>query len=122
MISPYRHTPSARPTKISDLPSALESSLIAPRAALAALATAIPPPTQERPVESAAARYPNPVAFDAVLPAASAACTRISRKEHDSRDQDSTKEEKYIRADGSFITLLRPLSDQEISEWNYNAK
>ena len=75
MISPYRHTPSARPTKISDLPSALESSLIAPRAALAALATAIPPPTQERPVESAAARYPNPVAFDAVLPAAYAACT-----------------------------------------------
>ena len=44
------------------------------------------------------------------------------RKEHDSRDQDSTKEEKYIRADGPFITLLRPLSDQEISEWNYNAK
>ena len=55
MISPYRHTPSARPTKIRDLPSALESSLIAPSAALAALATAIPPPTQDKPVESAAA-------------------------------------------------------------------
>ena len=47
MINPYRHTPSARPTKISDLPKALGSSLIAPKAALAALATAIPPPTQE---------------------------------------------------------------------------
>ena len=56
MISPYRQTPSARPTKISDLPSTLESSLIAPSAALAALATAIPPPIQERPVTSAAAR------------------------------------------------------------------
>ncbi len=38
MISPYRQTPSASPTKISDLPSTLESSLMAPRAALAALA------------------------------------------------------------------------------------
>ena len=44
--NPYRHTPSAKPTKISDLPKALGSSLIAPKAALAALATAIPPPTQ----------------------------------------------------------------------------
>ena len=63
MINPYRHTPSARPTKISDLPKALGSSLIAPKAALAALATAIPPPTQESPVDNAAARYPSPVAF-----------------------------------------------------------
>ena len=55
MIRPYRHTPSARPTKIRDLPRTLESSLIAPRAALAALATAIPPPMQERPVTRAAA-------------------------------------------------------------------
>ena len=67
MISPYRHTPSARPTKIRDLPSALESSLIAPSAALAALATAIPPPTQDKPVASAAARYPNPVALACCL-------------------------------------------------------
>ena len=49
MISPYRQTPSARPTKISDLPSIVGSSLIAPRAALAAALTAIPPPTQARP-------------------------------------------------------------------------
>ena len=76
MISPYRQTPSASPTKIKDLPRTLESSLIAPSAALAALATAIPPPIQERPVTSAAARYPIPVAI--VAPedvAASAACT-----------------------------------------------
>ena len=77
MISPYRHTPSARPTKIRDLPSALESSLIAPSAALAALATAIPPPTQDKPVESAAARYPNPVALLDAVPAVSAACAGI---------------------------------------------
>ena len=32
MINPYRHTPSARPTKIRDLPNALGSSLIAPKA------------------------------------------------------------------------------------------
>ena len=38
MIKPYRQTPSARPTKIRDLPRIEESSLIAPRAALAALA------------------------------------------------------------------------------------
>ena len=56
MISPYRQTPSARPTKIRDLPSTLESSLIAPKAAEAALATAIPPPIQESPVNKAAAR------------------------------------------------------------------
>ena len=75
MISPYRQTPSASPTKISDFPSALESSLMAPSAALAALATAIPPPTQDKPVASAAARYPNPVALEAVCVAAYAACT-----------------------------------------------
>ena len=55
MISPYRHTPSAMATKIMDLPKMLPSSLNAPRAALAALATAIPPPTQDKPVTSAAA-------------------------------------------------------------------
>ena len=74
MINPYRHTPSARPTKISDLPKALGSSLIAPKAALAALATAIPPPTQESPVDNAAASYPSPVAIPASEPAC-AACT-----------------------------------------------
>ena len=55
MISPYRHTPSARPIKISDLPRIEESSLIAPRAAEAAADTAIPPPMQARPTERAAA-------------------------------------------------------------------
>ena len=55
MIRPYRQTPSARPTKIRDLPRIEESSLIAPSAALAALATAIPPPIQDMPMESAAA-------------------------------------------------------------------
>ena len=42
----------------------LESSLIAPRAAEAALATAIPPPIQDNPVTSAAARYAIPVPTD----------------------------------------------------------
>ena len=55
MISPYRQTPSARPTKIRDLPRMEESSLIAPSAADAAAETATPPPIQESPVERAAA-------------------------------------------------------------------
>ena len=54
MISPYKHTPSARPTKISDLPRMELSSLIAPKAALAAADTAMPPPRQDRPVDRAA--------------------------------------------------------------------
>ena len=74
-ISQYRQTPTARPTKIKDLPSTLESSLIAPRAALAALATAIPPPIQESPVTRASARYPSPVACEPEVAAASAAFT-----------------------------------------------
>ena len=45
-------------------------------AALAALATAIPPPIQDRPVTRAAARYPSPVAMpDADAAAVSAAST-----------------------------------------------
>ena len=64
MIRPYRHTPSARPTKINDLPRMELSSLIAPRAALAAADTAMPPPRQESPVERAAERYPMPAAED----------------------------------------------------------
>ena len=48
---------------------------MAPRAALAALATAIPPPIQESPVTRAAARYPIPVASVAPEAAVSAACT-----------------------------------------------
>ena len=112
MISPYRHTPSARPTNIKDLPSALGSSLIAPSAALAALATAIPPPTQESPVESAAARYPKPVALDAAP-----AC-----KQHDPCNQKCAEEEKHICCQRHFITLFILFSDQEITEWNNNAK
>ena len=41
MIKPYKQTPSARPTKIRDLPRIEESSLIAPNAALAALLLSI---------------------------------------------------------------------------------
>ena len=44
MIRPYRAIPSAMATKIMDLPNREPSSLIAPRAALAELATAIPEP------------------------------------------------------------------------------
>ena len=51
----------------------LESSLTAPRAALAALATAIPPPIHAKPVTRAAAIYPSPVAVEAAVVAASAA-------------------------------------------------
>ena len=58
--SPYKAIPSAKATKINALPMILESSLIAPRAALAADATAIPPPIHERPVERAAAIYLQP--------------------------------------------------------------
>ena len=60
MIRPYRHTPSARPTKIRDLPRIELSSLIAPSAALAAADTAIPPPKQERPVARAASSHCHP--------------------------------------------------------------
>ena len=56
MISPYRHTPSARPTKMRDLPRMEPSSLMAPKAAEAAADTAIPPPIQDIPVARAAAR------------------------------------------------------------------
>ena len=44
IINPYKATPSARPTKIKDLPRMEESSLMAPRAAEAEEATAMPPP------------------------------------------------------------------------------
>ena len=54
MIRPYRAIPSAMATKIMDLPKMLPSSLIAPRAALAEDATAIPEPIPERPVTRAA--------------------------------------------------------------------
>ena len=54
MIRPYRAIPSAIATKIMDLPKMLPSSLIAPRAALAEDATAIPEPIPERPVTRAA--------------------------------------------------------------------
>ena len=45
-----------------DLPNSEPSSLRAPRAALAELATAIPEPRPEIPVTRAAPRYPRPVA------------------------------------------------------------
>ena len=56
MIRPYRAIPSAMATKIMDLPNREPSSLIAPRAALAELATAIPEPIPDRPVTRAAPR------------------------------------------------------------------
>ena len=56
IINPYKATPSARPTKIKDLPRMEEFSLMAPSAEDAAAATAIPPPIQESPVTSAAAK------------------------------------------------------------------
>ena len=105
MINPYRHTPSARPTKISDLPKALGSSLIAPKAALAALATAIPPPTQESPVDNAAARYPSPVAIPASEPAL-CCLYRICDKHHHSGDHNDPEEEKSVKCNTSFITFL----------------
>ena len=54
IIRPYNAIPSAIATKIIDLPNKEPSSLIAPSAALAELATAIPEPIPERPVTSAA--------------------------------------------------------------------
>ena len=51
---PYSAIPSARATKIRVLPIIFSFSLIAPIAADAADATAIPPPTPLRPVERAA--------------------------------------------------------------------
>ena len=73
MIRPYRQTHSARPTKISDLPRMEPSSLMAPRAAEAAADTAIPPPMQARPVESAAAKYPMPATPEAAAAGSAAA-------------------------------------------------
>ena len=54
IIRPYNAIPSAMATKIMDLPNKEPSSLIAPKAALAELATAIPEPMPERPVTKAA--------------------------------------------------------------------
>ena len=54
MIRPYSAIPSAMATKIMDLPKMLPSSLMAPSAALALDATAIPEPMPERPVTRAA--------------------------------------------------------------------
>ena len=101
MITPYRHTPSARPTKIRDLPRTLESSLIATRAALDALATAIPPPMQERPVTRAAAMN--------------------TSKEHDLCYKEGSKVRKNIEGKCTFITSFIFFSEQVISEWNENA-
>ena len=55
IINPYKAIPSANPTKIRERPKIESSSLIAPKAALAALATATPPPIPDRPVAKAAA-------------------------------------------------------------------
>jgi len=65
--SPYNAIDSASATKISALPIILESSLSAPIAADAALATATPAPIQESPVDSAAAMYLHPSAADAAV-------------------------------------------------------
>ena len=60
MISPYRQTPSASPTKINDLPKFFSFSEKAPIAAGAAAATAIPAPKAEKPVDKDAAKNPKP--------------------------------------------------------------
>ena len=61
ITTPYRAIDSPRATKISALPKALGSSLVAAIAAGAPAATAIPPPTPERPVTIAAAISPSPL-------------------------------------------------------------
>ena len=116
MISPYRQTPSASPTKIKDLPRTLESSLIAPSAALAALATAIPPPIQERPVTSAAARYPIPVAIVAPEDVAAYICRTC--KHHDRCNGKCAEEEKCVDTDCTFVAFFVLFTDQIISEWD----
>ena len=72
MIRPYRATPSARPTKIRDLPNTLSFSEMAPRAAEAEEATARPPPMPDRPTARAAPRYFRPVARPSEAAAAAA--------------------------------------------------
>ncbi len=59
---PYKAIPSPSATKISALPKALGSSEVAPIAAGAAAATAIPPPMPAMPVDRAAAIRPIPLA------------------------------------------------------------
>ena len=59
---PYKAIPSPSATKISALPKALGSSEVAPIAAGAAAATAIPPPMPAMPVDRAAAISPIPLA------------------------------------------------------------
>ena len=66
---------SARATKIKALPMILESSLNAPKAELAAEATAIPAPIHERPVDNAAAMYLQPSAPVAAVASEVAALT-----------------------------------------------
>ena len=59
---PYKAIPSPSATKINALPKALGSSEVAPIAAGAAAATAIPPPMPAMPVDRAAAIRPIPLA------------------------------------------------------------
>ena len=92
----------------------LESSLRAPKAALAALATAIPPPIQERPVTRAAARYPRPVA----RPAEDAAA--VSAEHHRHGDEQGSKEEYRVDAQRPFITFFTFLSQIKITKRKNN--
>ena len=114
MISPYRQTPSARPTKIRDLPRMEESSLIAPSAADAAAETATPPPIQESPVERAAAMYPIPVEMPPAAAVDSAA--NANGEEHGS-------EEHYgVGCEGCFIASFCLFTCGESSEGDSNAE
>ena len=65
--SPYNAIDSASATKISALPIILESSLSAPIAADAALATCYTCTDTGSPVDSAAAMYLHPSAADAAV-------------------------------------------------------
>ncbi len=123
MISPYRQTPSARPTKIRDLPSTLESSLIAPKAAEAALATAIPPPIQESPVTKSSCEI-----AESGGQRRGSGCGSFSGlylwacKHHDRSNHECAEEEKDIRCTMARLYFFSfPFTDQIVSEWDDNA-
>ena len=72
IITPYNAIASPSATKIRALPNTFGSSLVAPIAAGAAAAIAIPPPIPARPVTSAAERYFKPLEESAETSSSSA--------------------------------------------------
>ena len=99
MISPYRQTPSARPTKIRDLPRMEESSLIAPSAADAAAETATPPPIQESP-----------------------GCECGTAKEYADSEEHGSEEHYGVGSEGCFIASFRLFTCGESSEGDCNTE